>query len=503
MKFNFKIPFCIALLLFVGVRCGTEEVSPEDRNISQNANARTSIAAVGAASIAGVNWADGRDNFVDGWVIPSGLASSDNYTTISAKANSILAGFQTNMPGVNTVRLPINPPSVLEAWWGAYNGAVDRAISRNMNVILACWESASSRNGLIDNATAFWQMWDVVIAKYGTNSRVFFEVFNEPHGYSLTDLTNIYAQFLSRYPNVSRGRIILGGTGYSENVTAVGADSRFSSCLLALHNYAFWNTSRTTVAAWEQDWRSRFGSYASRTVVTEYGATMTNGKNYTGAANNDHEIAYIQGATNVFRTDKVASVYWPGLRDGDSYAAQTRGGSGTNITLTTTNATGVQRIRYGWGENVSGAGSGGSFNSSAYYRVINRNSNLVLDVIGGSTANGAQVIQGTWNGGNNQQWQIIDNGGGYYRIINRNSAHALDVNAGSTANGANVIQWPWNGGNNQQWQIIDNGGGYYRIINRNSGQALDVSGGSTANGTNVIQWPWSGGNNQQWQVIQQ
>lgn len=495
--------FFIVFLLSIGLlQCTKDNVTPEKPSNPESTD--TNTRAVGAAGIAGVNWADGRDNFVDGWVIPSGLTASDNNATVTAKANAILSGFQTNLQGCNTVRLPINPPSVLESWWTSYYGAIDAATGRNMNVILACWESASSRNGLIDNTTTFWQMWDVVIARYGSNSRVFFEVFNEPHGYSQTDLGNIYAQFLSRYPSVPRGRIMLGGTGYSENVTGIGADSRFTSCLLALHNYAFWNTSRTTVSAWESDWRSRMGSYASRTVVTEYGAAMTTGKNYIGAVNNDHEIAYIQGSTNVFRNDGVASVYWPGLRDGDSYAIQNRGGSGTNITLTTTNASGVQRIRYGWGENVSGGGGGGPvFNPSAYYRIVNRNSGKVADVNGGSTANGAQVIQYTWGGGNNQQWQIIDNGGGYFRIINRNSGKAMDVSGASTANGANVIQYTWNGGNNQQWQIIDNGGGYYRIINRNSSQALDVNGSSTANGATIIQWPWNGGNNQQWQIIQQ
>jgi len=304
------------------------------------------VSAVGAAGIAGVNWADGRDNFVDGWVIPSGLTASDSYSTVSAKANSILTAFQTNMPGVNTVRLPINPNSVLEAWWGPYTGTIDRATSKNMKVILACWEGASSRNGIIDNTTQFWSMWQKVISKYGGNSNVYFEVFNEPHGYTLSQLTTIYAEFLSRYPNVPRGRILLGGTGYSENVTGVGADSRFSSCLLSLHNYAFWAT-RTT-SQWETDWRSRFGSYGNRTVVTEFGATMTTGKNYNGSQA-DNEVAYIVGSCNVFRNSRVASVYWPGLRDDDSYSIQRRGGSGNNITLTTTNASGVSRIRYGWG----------------------------------------------------------------------------------------------------------------------------------------------------------
>lgn len=304
----------------------------------------TTIAMVPVA-MAGVNWADARDNFVDGWVIPSGLEAGDDNATVAAKANAILSGFQTNMPGVNTIRLPINPPSVLEVWWSRYTGAIDKAVNKNMNVILACWESASSRNGLVDDTAAFWKMWDTVITKYGSNSKVFFEVFNEPYGYSLSSLTDLYVQFLSRYFNVARERILLGGTGYSENVTAIGADSRFAGCLLSLHNYAFWATR--TLSAWESDWRSRYGNYALRTVVTEFGAGMTTGKDYTGVAN-DNEIAYIQGSTNVFRSDKVSSVYWPGLRDGDTYSIQTRSGSGVNISLTTTNASGASRIRYGW-----------------------------------------------------------------------------------------------------------------------------------------------------------
>jgi hypothetical protein len=77
----------------------------------------------------------------------------------------------------------------------------------------------------------------------------------------------------------------------------------------------------------------------------------------------------------------------------------------------------------------------------------------------------------------------------------------LEVIGGSTADGGNVVQWSSTGGYNQQWQIIDNGGGYYRLINRNSGKALDVNGGSTADGGDVIQWTWFNGNNQQWTLV--
>ena len=488
------IPLCSVMLMLWGCskKGDLQDISKSDAVVNEKDD--SAVSAVGTPGIAGVNWADGRDNFVDGWVIPSGLTASDSYATVSAKANSILTEFQSKMPGINAVRLPINPPSVLESWWGSYNGAIDAALSKNMKVIIACWESASSRNGLIDDTTQFWNMWDVVVNKYTGNANVCFEVFNEPHGYTAAQLTTIYASWLSRYPNVPRARILLGGTGYSDDVKPIGADSRFSQCLLSLHNYAFWG-NRVTAEAWEQSWRDQFGSYGSRTVVTEFGAPMTTGKNYNTPANGDNEIAYIQGATNVFRNDKIGSVYWPGLRDGDTYSITNRGGSGNSITLTVTNASGVDRIRYGWGE-------GSAFNSNVYYKIVNRNSGKGLDVNGSSMADGAGIIQWSYWGGNNQQWQIVDNGGGYYRIINRNSGKALDVNGGSTTDGAMIIQWTYSGGNNQQWQIIDNGGGYRRVINRNSGKALDVNGQSTADGAGIVQWGWWGGNNQQWKFQQ-
>ena len=307
----------------------------------------TDTLTVEPVNIRGVNWADTRDNFVDGWIILSGLSFEDDYSTVTQKADAVLTGFQTNIKDINTVRLPINPPTVLQTWWNSYKGVTDKAVSKDINVILCCWESASSKNGTVDTLDAFWQMWDTVITRYAGNEKVYFEVFNEPHGYSLSSLSDLYVTFLSRYPNVPKNRILLGGTGYSENVTGIGADTRFAGCLLALHNYGFW-TNRS-LSEWESDWRSRVGIYKGRTVATEFGASMTTGKNYTAPANGDNEVAYIQGSTNVFRQDNISSVYWPGLRDNDSYSLQLREGTGVNITLTTTNASGLTRIRYGWG----------------------------------------------------------------------------------------------------------------------------------------------------------
>jgi hypothetical protein len=297
--------------------------------------------------IAGINWADARDNFVDGWVIPSGLDAGDNYAIVAQKSARIYDGIITNLPGINAIRLPVNPPSVTERWWEAYQATIDLALAKKLKVILCCWESSKNKDGMIDDMDAFWKMWTVILNKYGQQSEVYIEVINEPYGYSLSQLGSVYEQFLSKFSNLAPNRILLSGTGYSEDVNGIGADIRFKDCFLALHNYAFWNTR--TQSDWENNWRSRYGAYVSRTIITEFGAGMTTGKNYTGPAGNDNEIAYVIGSTNVFRSGNLSSVYWPGIRDGDTYALLNKTGNGDDIKLSVTNSSGVSRLRFGWG----------------------------------------------------------------------------------------------------------------------------------------------------------
>ena len=111
-------------------------------------------ASAATNSFRGVNWADARDNYVDGWVIPTGLTASDSYTTVRGKADGILAGFQ-NLLSANTLRLPVNPQSVNSAWWASYRGAVDSALAHGMKVILSYWEADTHKDGLVDD-TAAW-----------------------------------------------------------------------------------------------------------------------------------------------------------------------------------------------------------------------------------------------------------------------------------------------------------------------------------------------------------
>jgi hypothetical protein len=72
----------------------------------------------------------------------------------------------------------------VSTYWTTYTGAIDAALARG-NVILAYW---AYTGGKPQSTSAFYAMWDKVVAAYGSNPSAYFEVINEPSGYAATDL---------------------------------------------------------------------------------------------------------------------------------------------------------------------------------------------------------------------------------------------------------------------------------------------------------------------------
>lgn len=151
--------------------------------------------------------------------------------------------------------------------------------------------------------------------------------------------------------------------------------------------------------------------------------------------------------------------------------------------------------------NTGNSGTGqGVFQSTTPYKIINRNSGKALDIAWGSSDNGANILQYTYNGYSNQKWYLEPTGDGYYVIKSVATGKVVDVSGKSKQDGGDVIQWQSNGGWNQQWKIESTGDGYYKLTNRNSGKALDAMGASTEDNADVIQWSYGGGRNQQWKI---
>jgi endoglucanase len=321
----------------------------EDASLSPS-DAATAVSTDGAipapSSFHCVNWADQRDNFVNGLLQLSGLDSStDTYATVQAKSGAILSGFETTL-GADAIRVPINEPTVSGTWWSSYKGLIDTAVAKGMKVIIAYW---AYQNGKPASTSAFTSMWQTVVDAYASNNLVFFDIHNEPYGFNTADWISFAAAWIANFPQVPKSRIIVAGSGYDQNVTAVAGDSRFDGCLFSLHVYTFFSTNVTTVSGWESLISSSLGQYAPRTIVTEWGIAMTTGVNYNADGTGTTDQAYMGGTPDEIRTLGIGSCYWPGLRIGDSWSITTLNGTGASATLSVTNASGLDRIHYAWG----------------------------------------------------------------------------------------------------------------------------------------------------------
>ncbi len=451
----------------------------------------TSTAAhASTGQLKGVNWADARDNFVNGVLYVSGLGSSDTYSSAATVADRVV-GQLYSITGANTVRMPINEPTVSN-YWETYTGAIDTALSKG-NVIFAYWAYSG---GKPPNMTAFYQMWDKVVAKYGGNSNAYFEVINEPYGYSAPDLNTMYNSWLARYSGVPRGRVILDGAGLATNVAAVGGDTRLNGTLLAVHDYTmFVGSPYDDETTWANHIASYIGGYADRTVATEWGGPMSPGSKYNiqwdtidySIPSGSYFADYIRGVSSRLRSLGMGSVYWPGLRDGDWYSLTSRSGSGASIKLSLVNPSGLTRLQYAWG-----IGGGGG----AYVQIRNASTGRYIDGMGNGTS-GSDAAQRSDTDSATQEWSI-ENAGTYVRIKNRATGLYLD-GMGRTSNGSAVGQYGDSNSANQQWSVLTDANNV-RIKNRATGLYLDGM-GRTSDGSAVGQYGDSNSANQQWKIV--
>jgi len=444
----------------------------------------------------GMNWAVLGDNFSTGPLVVQGLSQSDSNATVRAKAGSFYDHVAYNM-GVNTVRLPINTHTVANTtWWNAYRGAIDAATERGFKVILAYWEDGAASGGRITNLAAWNTMWSTVINTYGSNGNVYFEPMNEPHGYSSADWRNVAANWLSHHTSAVPGRVLIGGTGFSQDLRDICNDSRFNSTLLSFHSYTFFYGAMT-YDGFRNHIQTLLGNCASRAVATEFGAPMSTGLDYDDPNSTDNFVRYFRAVAQVMRDNRMGGTYWPALGGKltgnlgyDHYSMFALSVSGTNLNVTVRNGHGANRLRYAWGDTVNDS-------TPTTYRITARHSGKAMNVRQASTNDSARIDQYTYGGNAWQKWGFDDFGGGYLRIYSRHSGKCLDVAGASTADGAELIQYSCGGGTNQQFQMVTNGN-YFQLRARHSGKCVDVPSASTADSVILKQYPCNAGTNQQW-----
>lgn len=152
--------------------------------------------------------------------------------------------------------------------------------------------------------------------------------------------------------------------------------------------------------------------------------------------------------------------------------------SASNVQVHSSNGSAAQRFRL---RSTSADVANGTY----FIRMASR-PNSVLDVSGGSSADGANVQIWQNNDTGAQKWNFSRNVDGTYTIVNAASGKALDVKDAAVSSGTNIQQWSRNGSAAQRWYIEYASGGFRLSSALNTAFVIDVFGGNAANGTNVV-----------------
>jgi len=134
---------------------------------------------------------------------------------------------------------------------------------------------------------------------------------------------------------------------------------------------------------------------------------------------------------------------------------------------------------------------------NGWYYIMNTGSEKYLTVKNGRGANTQNVEVNSQK----QKWKIMNTGEGTVTIESELGNYMLDVNGGSDANGANIQIYDAYGGDAQQFIIMETyQKNVYSIGTKITGgyKVLDVENEGRADGSNVCQWEDGGRSNQTW-----
>lgn len=207
-----------------------------------------------------------------------------------------------------------------------------------------------------------------------------------------------------------------------------------------------------------------------------------------------------QAATTTYRyVSKDKAVYYDGQGPQREFILELPGGAVGSYQNGQTNAERVINVTSG--DDIQPVITNGR------YKLVNRLSGKVLQVTPTSSSNGANVEQGTYTGGSNQQWDVspvparVGGDFSYFTLANVNSNRVLDLYAYQLNNGGNISIWDDYKTAIQQWYFDYSEDGWFYIRSRHSANCVDVAGLSLAEGGNVHQWEKVGGLNQQWRFL--
>jgi predicted alpha-1,6-mannanase (GH76 family) len=318
---------------------------------------------------------------------------------------------------------------------------------------------------------------------------------NKVHVYQNINYGGFYSQLTPGTYTLAQ----LQASGVVDNdITSLTVPPGYAVTVYENDNFTGASKKFTTNTAWLADWNDRISSLKiidlNSSVVKAY-QDVNFGGYVAGLDIGDYTLAQLQSQRildNDITSFKMAEGFKVTVYDADNFT-----GASADFTAST-------GWIADWNDRITSlrvrANGATNLGNTTYY-IQNRNSGLYLDVWGISTADGAGISQGVYNGGANQQFRFLPIGDGAYQVQPVHSGKAMDVEGISKNNGANVFQWTYFGTPNQQFIAVPTGDGYYKLVAKHSGRIVEVANASTANGANVQQWDNSNQTSGQWKLV--
>lgn len=154
-----------------------------------------------------------------------------------------------------------------------------------------------------------------------------------------------------------------------------------------------------------------------------------------------------------------------------------------------------------FGDPAPGASKNCYSRSISSTALVSLNSHKCVGVASGSTAAGADVIQWSCIGVNDQKWTLEKVTDGYRLKPTHAPTMCMDVAGASGSAGANILQWNCGTGQNQVWNFVHVKDGAYQLMPKHAtNMCADVASAGMNDGADIVQWDCNGYNNQLWRL---
>lgn len=136
-----------------------------------------------------------------------------------------------------------------------------------------------------------------------------------------------------------------------------------------------------------------------------------------------------------------------------------------------------------------------------FYTIAAKTGSVIQAVEG--AANGGDIRLGKYEHKPEQEWAFVREGDGVYRIRNRASGKLIDLMMTGTANGTWLHLWEDVGGTSQMWAVEPTPAGTVRLRSSwAAGKCIDTVGMGAADGAILQIWQETPGDDQLWTIAE-